>query len=45
MDALYQIMLRDKKRRGNTIDLILPFEIGDCRIYPVAIEKLEEITH
>ncbi|MDY5987502.1 3-dehydroquinate synthase [Sporofaciens sp. SGI.106] len=45
MDTLYQIMLRDKKRRGNTIDLILPFEIGDCRIYPVAIEKLEEITH
>lgn len=45
MDALYRVMLRDKKRRGNTIDLILPFEIGDCRIYPVAIEKLEEITH
>ena len=38
-------MLRDKKRKGGTIDLILPYAIGDCRIYPVTIEQLKEIMH
>lgn len=43
MEELYQVMLRDKKRKGNHIDLILPYAIGDCRIYPVTIEQLQEI--
>ena len=40
---LYNVMLQDKKRRGNTIDLILPYSVGDCRIYPVQIEGLRKI--
>ncbi len=40
---LYKVMLQDKKRRGNTIDLILPYSVGDCRIYPVQIEGLRKI--
>lgn len=44
-EELYEVMLRDKKRKGGTIDLILPYAIGDCRIYPVTIEQLKEIMH
>ena len=39
-DELLQVMLKDKKRKGRTIDLILPFSIGDCRIYPLDINEL-----
>lgn len=37
------IMLRDKKRRGSTIDLILPLTIGKCVIHPVSITELSTI--
>ncbi|SFQ32997.1 3-dehydroquinate synthase [Lachnospiraceae bacterium XBB1006] len=33
----------DKKRRGKTISLILPREIGDCRIEAYPLEALEEL--
>lgn len=33
-------ILRDKKRRGSTIDLILPREIGCCIIHPVPVDQL-----
>lgn len=39
-DELLKVMLKDKKRKGRIIDLILPFSIGDCRIYPMDIDKL-----
>ncbi len=39
-DDLYRVMLRDKKRKGNTIDLILPRSIGDCVIRPMPIADL-----
>lgn len=42
-EVIYNIMLRDKKRRGGIIDVILPFEIGDCRIHKITIEELKEI--
>ena len=42
-ETLYNRMLRDKKRRGDMIDVILPFEIGDCRIHNISIEELKEI--
>ncbi len=40
---LYGAMLHDKKRRGNMIDVILPIEIGDCRIHKMPLETFEEI--
>ena len=33
--------LSDKKRSGGTIHLILPREIGDCVVYPAAVDALE----
>jgi 3-dehydroquinate synthetase len=34
-DMLANIVLSDKKRNGDTINLIIPVEIGRCCIYPV----------
>ncbi len=31
----------DKKRSGNTLTLVLPFGIGDCRLYPIDVDELE----
>ncbi|MBQ7895617.1 MAG: 3-dehydroquinate synthase, partial [Oscillospiraceae bacterium] len=42
MDTLMQPMLSDKKRSGSKVSFIVPREIGDCSIYPVAVDKLEE---
>lgn len=42
-ETLYNRMLRDKKRRGEMIDVILPFEVGDCRIHKISIKELKEI--
>lgn len=42
-ELLYEVMLRDKKRRGNLIDIILPYAIGDCRIHKINIEYFKEI--
>lgn len=39
---LYTYALSDKKRFGNTINLIVPERIGSCLIYPVSINDLEE---
>ena len=39
---LYTYALSDKKRFGNTINLIVPERIGNCLIYPVSINDLEE---
>lgn len=40
-ESLYQCALSDKKRSGGTVNLILPADIGDCIIYPMAVEKLK----
>lgn len=34
-------MLSDKKRFGDTVNLIIPTKIGDCLIYPTPIAQLE----
>lgn len=39
---LYTYALSDKKRFGNTINLIVPERIGSCLIYPINIHDLEE---
>lgn len=40
-DALLEVMLADKKRRGDTLNLILPKEIGNCAIVPTPIVNLK----
>ena len=42
-DSLAETALSDKKRTGDTISLIMPYAIGDSRIYKVSIDKLAEI--
>lgn len=32
--------LSDKKRTGNTVNLIIPRQIGDCIIHPTSVDKL-----
>ena len=40
---LHESSLSDKKRSGNTVNLIIPKEIGNCLIYPVAVDQLKSI--
>ncbi len=40
---LADIALSDKKRSGGNITLIMPYAIGDSRLYKVQVERLEEI--
>ena len=39
-DELARVALSDKKRSGDKINLIVPFGIGDSRIYPVDVDYL-----
>lgn len=42
-EELFRAMLQDKKRKSNTIDLILPYAVGDCRICPMSLDELKEV--
>lgn len=41
--VLYDIMRTDKKRKGNYIDLVIPEEIGRCRLQRVTVDELGEL--
>ena len=41
LQEILESALSDKKRAGNTLNLIVPCRIGECNIHPVAIEELE----
>lgn len=38
---LYEMILSDKKRKGAVLDLVVPYEVGDCRLKAVTIEELK----
>ena len=40
---LVGIALSDKKRAGGEITLVMPYAIGDSRLYKVSVESLEDI--
>lgn len=42
-EILYDMILSDKKRKGATLDLVVPHEVGDCRLKRVTIEELKEL--
>ena len=42
-EALAASASADKKRSGTTINLILPYGIGDCRIYKTPVSELEAL--
>lgn len=38
---LYNVALSDKKRSGDSVNLIVPHKIGQCDIYPISVNELE----
>lgn len=42
-NTLYAAALSDKKRNGDTINLILPHKIGSCHIHPTLVSELTSI--
>lgn len=40
---LSEVAMSDKKRKGGYIDLVMPYAIGDSRLYRVPCDKIEEI--
>ena len=42
IELLTKAASADKKRAGDRITLILPFAIGDTRLYPTPVSELEE---
>ena len=38
---LTSIALADKKRSGNSINLVLPYSIGDSRLFKICVDELE----
>ena len=42
MSELYQILLQDKKRKGDSIDLVIPEAIGRCTLRRITLKELEE---
>ena len=40
---LYSVASTDKKRSGGSINLILPYGIGNCKIYKVSLNELEAL--
>lgn len=40
---LFASALSDKKRFGNTVNLIVPKKIGECEIIPTPVDKLESL--
>lgn len=42
-EALAEIALGDKKRRGKELKFVLPHDVGNCVLYPVPIEQVLDI--
>ncbi len=42
MEEMIEVIRVDKKRKGDSIDLIIPYGIGDCRITRIPIDELHE---
>ena len=40
-EALFTAALSDKKRSGTRVDLIIPYDIGDCRIVPMELPQIQ----
>ena len=41
-DELTEVALRDKKRFGDTISMVVPYAIGDSRLYKIAVSELKD---
>ena len=38
--SLLEVVTSDKKRSGQTLNLIIPSQLGNCEIYPVAVNQI-----
>jgi 3-dehydroquinate synthase len=43
-NLLAQIALQDKKRKGSVLNLVVPLQIGECRLRPILVEELAEFV-
>ncbi len=41
-DELTEVALKDKKRFGDTISLVVPYAIGDSRLYKINVNELKD---
>ena len=41
-EILAEAALSDKKRQDDMITLVLPVRVGKCRLYPIAVEELQD---
>lgn len=41
-NILYDVMLSDKKRKGNNVTLVIPSRIGACELMKVSLDELKE---
>ena len=41
-EELYAVSTKDKKRSGQSITLVVPYDIGDTRLYPLPVSDLLE---
>lgn len=41
-EELYDVMLADKKRKGNSLTLVIPSVIGKCSLKKISIEELKD---
>ena len=39
-DELFAVATADKKRSGDSISVVLPYGIGDCRLYKMPVSEL-----
>jgi len=42
-EELLQALVKDKKRNGDTINLVIPEKIGKCVLKSVAVSELEDV--
>ena len=42
-EEIFSVMTSDKKRRGEDIEIVVPEEIGRCRIKRISIEAMEKL--
>ncbi len=41
VETMLETMLNDKKRHGDTLEFVIPKQVGKCELYPVAVHDLK----
>ena len=43
-EAMYEVMLSDKKRKGSKISIVIPRAIGECEIRKMSLEEMKDFV-